>query len=70
MKKILFYYCLFISLFITISGVISSQNPQQLLFQLLFIPISIYFSYTALEPLFIKKNTIVKKITKPKKTKK
>lgn len=65
MKKLLFYYCLLVSLFITISGVISSQEPSQLLFQLLFIPITIYFAYTALEPIIN-----INKSNKPKKTKK
>ena len=50
-----------VSLFITISGVISSQNPQQLLFQLIFIPIAIYFSYTAIETFFSKKKSPKKK---------
>lgn len=55
MKKILFYYCLLLALFISISGIISSKNTSSLLFQLFFMPITIYFIYSVLIQFFDKK---------------
>ena len=55
-KKILFYYCFAIALFISISGILTSQNTTALLFQLLFIPITVYFVYSVLIQ-FIDKKT-------------
>lgn len=57
MKKFLFYYCFIISLFITISGIIASREIGQLLLQLLFLPVTVYFSYTVLVQIIDKKST-------------
>ncbi len=56
MKKILFYYCFILALFISISGIIASQNTVTLMFQLLFIPITLYFAYSVFIQFFDKKN--------------
>jgi len=40
---ILFSYCLIVSLFIFISGIVTVNNNQELIFQLLFLPIVGYF---------------------------
>ncbi len=63
-RKILFYYCFLISLFISISGILSTQNTSQLLFQLIFLPVTLYFSYSVLVQVIDKKDTV----TKDKKT--
>lgn len=55
-KKILFYYCFILALFITVSGVLSSQTVSQLLMQFIFLPVTIYFSYSVLAQ-FIDKNS-------------
>jgi len=43
LTKALFIYCLTVSLFIFISGMTTVKNNQELIFQLLFIPILAYF---------------------------
>ncbi|KKP72163.1 MAG: hypothetical protein UR68_C0020G0018 [Candidatus Roizmanbacteria bacterium GW2011_GWA2_35_19] len=58
MKKFLFYYCLIIALFISISGILSSQNTSQLLLQLVFLPVTIYFCYAALVQFIDKKASL------------
>jgi len=56
MKKIVFYYSFILALFITISGIITSKNTTSLLFQLLFIPITIYFTYSVIVQFIDKKS--------------
>jgi uncharacterized protein YgiM (DUF1202 family) len=60
-QKILFYYCVVISLLITVSGVLSSQTTTQLLMQLIFLPVTIYFCYTFLVQ-FLEKSTTKKEM--------
>ena len=40
---ILFTYCLIVSLFIFISGIVTVKNNQELVFQLFFLPVVGYF---------------------------
>ncbi len=58
-KQILFYYCFLIALFITVSGILSSQNSSQLLFQLLFLPVTLYFCYSVLVQIIDKKTSLL-----------
>ncbi|MBI5126899.1 SH3 domain-containing protein [Candidatus Roizmanbacteria bacterium] len=59
-KKVLFYYCFLTALFISISGILSSQNTLQLLSQLIFLPVTLYFSYSILVQLIDKKESPIK----------
>lgn len=59
MKKIsalFFYYSLFVSLFIVISGLLTSGSVGELPFLLLFLPIPGYFLYTLIKYIGVKKN--------------
>lgn len=57
MKKILFYYCTALALFISISGIVSSRSTSQLLMQLIFLPVTIYFCYSLIVQLTKKEKT-------------
>ncbi len=61
----LFIYCFFISLLILTSGVLNSNN-QQIIFQMLFVPVIGYFFYVIIESL-IEKKSLIEKIPKLKK---
>jgi hypothetical protein len=59
MKKIsaaYFYYCLVISLFIFISGLLTVKNINELPFQLIFLPVPAYFIYSLIKFINLKKN--------------
>ena len=57
-RKILLYYSTFLTLFISVSGlIISANNAQGLIFQLIFLPVTLYFVYSSIL-IFLKKNAI------------
>lgn len=41
--KILLIYCFLMSVFVTISGFISARTTSDYLFQLIFLPVTLYF---------------------------
>jgi hypothetical protein len=46
-SSIFFFYCLILAVFISVSGFITGSNQGQLLFQLIFLPVTFYFLLTA-----------------------
>lgn len=46
-KTILLYYSLFLAIFISASGIVASKSSNDLLFQLVFFPVTLYLLFTA-----------------------
>ncbi len=54
-RKVLFYYCFALALFISISGILSIQNFEGFIYQILFLPVTFYFAYYFFRSLIMKK---------------
>jgi len=50
-KKILFVYCTAASLFITANGLLTANSVESIVFTALFIPVTLYFVYSAIKQL-------------------
>jgi hypothetical protein len=54
-KKVLLYYCFLFALFITVSGVMVSKSTEQLITQLIFLPVTAFLGYNAVRELTSKR---------------
>lgn len=66
-KKILLYYSFFFAIFLTISGVVASRSPAQVLLQVIFLPVTVYLGLMVFKDLRQKKQEINKKPAETKK---
>ncbi|MFH1536287.1 MAG: SH3 domain-containing protein [Patescibacteria group bacterium] len=55
-KKILLYYCFLFAVFITVSGIIVSKSQEQVLLQLIFLPVTVFLGFMILKDLRQKKH--------------
>jgi hypothetical protein len=42
-STLLLYYCTIISLFLSVSGIVAAQSSDSLIFQAIFLPVTVYF---------------------------